>query len=484
MTPPVTVPTVPADRIPWYQQPGRRVIVLGAGMSGLVAADELLRSGHQPVILEARGRVGGRIHTVRDFAPGLYAEAGAMRIPLVHQLTLGYCRRFGLQLRPFVTKNPQALVHLAGERMTARQAALDPARLPFTRHHQETGRTHEELWEEATEEIRDHFLREGERAIEVLAAKYDGYSIRGFLKARGWSEGAIEQYGIMNFTESTLGTGVLQEFLELIGAAYDDVQEIIGGMDRLPNALYEQLKEHIWLGTEVQALEQDGVSVRVHARRGTERIEVEGDFAVCTIPFSVLRGIDTGRAGFSRGKLKAIRQLHYDAAAKIYFQVRRPFWEQTDGIRGGTTVTDLSVRRIVYPSHPASTRDRTMLLASYTWGQDALQWSALEPDQRVERALRDVAAIHPEIVAEFEAGFSYSWYRDPYAMGAYALFEPDQRSALRTDVVRPEGRIHFAGEHCSDWPAWIEGAVASGLEAARAVHAEIQRMEPPVESGR
>ena len=103
-------------------EPGKRVIVIGAGMAGLVAAYELARAGHDPLILEAQNRVGGRVYTLRKFAPGLYAEAGAMRIPRVHDLTLEYCEHFGLELRPFVMGNPKGLVHIGGQRMTAEQA--------------------------------------------------------------------------------------------------------------------------------------------------------------------------------------------------------------------------------------------------------------------------------------------------------------------------------------------------------------------------
>ena len=104
-------------------QAPKRVIVIGAGMAGLVAAFELARQGHDPIVLEAQNRVGGRVYTMRYFAPGLYAEAGAMRIPRVHDLTLEYCDLFGLELRPFVMGNPKALVHIGGQRMTAEEAA-------------------------------------------------------------------------------------------------------------------------------------------------------------------------------------------------------------------------------------------------------------------------------------------------------------------------------------------------------------------------
>lgn len=449
-----------------------RVLVLGAGMAGLVAAYELVKRGCEPVIVEARRRVGGRVHTLRDLAPGLYAEAGAMRIPRVHSQTLGYCQEFGLRLRPCVSGDPRALVHVRGHRLAAADAdrALPPGLFPLAHH--ERGRSNDELWDETTEEVRDRLAEIGYGAFEEMAQKYDSYSIRGFLKAEGWSEAAIERYGVLTVAESTLNTGVLQELREVVGGAYQDTQEVVGGMDQLPSAFYQRLKQHIWLGTEVLAITQDSDSVTVHARTGADRRSFQADYAICTLPFSVMRHIDTEPA-FSPGKQKAIRQLHYDAATKVFLQVRRPFWQETDGILGGTTVTDLPVRRVVYPSGPLDADQRAVLLASYTWGQDALRWSALDPDQRIEHALRDVARIHPQAVPEFESGVSYSWYQDPYAMGAYALFEPDQQTSLGPDIRRAEGRVHFAGEHCSQWPAWVEGAVQTGFSAASRMADEI-----------
>jgi monoamine oxidase len=167
--------------------------------------------------------------------------------------------------------------------------------------------------------------------------------------------------------------------------------------------------------------------------------------------------------------MRAIRQLHYDASAKIFLQCRRRFWEEDDGIVGGGTVTDLAVRNIYYPEHGRET-GRGVLLASYTWSEDAQRWGSLSPSERIEQAVEDVAKIHPAIETEFEAGASKMWHDDEYAGGAFALFDPGQQTLLHESVQAAEDRLHFAGEHTSLAHAWIQGAIESGLRAAVEVH--------------
>jgi monoamine oxidase len=473
--------STPSEGLDARPQPGKRVLILGGGIAGLVAAFELKRQGHDPLILEAQHRVGGRVYTLRNFAPGLYAEAGAMRIPRVHDLTLEYCRLFGLTLRPFVMGNPKTLVHIDGQRMTAEEADASPERLPFPLAEEERGRTYTELWSEATREFRERYEAGGQDSLDDLLREYDHYSIREFLVSRGVSEGAIELYGVMSFREANMNAAVVEQLREIVGRSFEDMQEIAGGMDLLPQAFYEHLKTNVRFGAEVTAIEQSPESVTVHYRGAAGRFSVSGDFAICALPFSVLRDVEVIGQGFSREKQKAIRELNYNASTKILFQVRRRFWEE-EGIVGGTTVTDLPVRRICYPSFSDPDDERGTLLASYTWGQDALRWGAMDKESMIEQALEDVARVHPSVVAEFEVGDAYNWYDDPYARGAFALFEPEQQTRLQEHIVAPEGRIHFAGEHTSLYHAWIQGALESGIRAAREVH-EARPVMEPVRSG-
>lgn len=106
----------------------KKVVVAGAGMAGLVAAYELQRAGHEVTVLEAQLRVGGHILTSREpFSPGLYAEAGAMRLPTRHKLTQAYIEKFGLQTAEFTKASANAFVHVQGRKHLMSEVARDPA---------------------------------------------------------------------------------------------------------------------------------------------------------------------------------------------------------------------------------------------------------------------------------------------------------------------------------------------------------------------
>jgi monoamine oxidase len=454
------------------RRPGqrKRVVVIGAGMAGLVAAYELKRQGHDVVVLEAQNRVGGRVFTCRDFAPGLYAEFGAMRIPRSHDLTLKYCDLFGTPLRPFVMGNEKGLVHIGGDRMTMAEAQANPERLPFELEEHERGRTADDLWAAAIADIKSMLDRDGDSAWEEIRAQYDQFSLYEFLKHRGFSDGAVEYYAVMNFVETDMNNAVMEVLREDLEGAYVDMQTIDGGMDQLPDAFFQELQEEVRFGAEVHAIEHSGEEVTAHFKTESGRFAVTADYCVCTLPFPALRTVEIIGEPFSHAKRRAIRQLNYHASTKILFQVRHRFWEHEDGIvGGGATVTDLPIRRMNYP--PSSTEtERGVLLASYSWGQDALQWGAMDPETRLEEALDDVSRIHPRIREEYEVGTSHAWYGDRWARGAFALFAPDQQTDLQAAIVEPEGRIHFAGEHCSLYHAWIQGALESGIRAAREIH--------------
>jgi monoamine oxidase len=391
--------------------------------------------------------------------------------------------------------NPEAYCYFAGRRLRHRELADDPRVLGFETTPAEC-MPPAQLWAAALEPFVRRLADDGDDAWVRITSEYDQYCVReyldlcgwsegaiemfgllfnqealmnsSFLELRGWSEGAIEMFGLLFNQEALMNSSFLELLREELGGFYTDLVYLDGGTDQLPRAFLPELAPHLRFGAKMVAIDQDDDTVFVHCRNAAGRFTVEADYAVMTAPFPVLRHVEV-LTPFSRAKQRAIRQLHYDASAKVFLQFRRRFWEIDDGISGGGSVTDLAVRNVYYPDHGRPT-GRGVLLASYTWGEDAQRWGSLSPDDRVVQALEDVARIHPQALDEFEVGASKMWHDDEFAGGAFALFDPEQQTLLYDAIVNPEGRIHFAGEHASLAHAWIQGAIESGVRAAAEIH--------------
>jgi monoamine oxidase len=459
------------------------VVILGAGLAGLCAAYELERRGHTAVVLEAEPRhLGGRARTLR-FDDGLYGEAGAMRIPERHELTRHYVKELGLPLRRFVQSNPEAYYYLRGQRARIKDAR-SLGRL-YDLQTAEKDKTPDDFWTRAVVQ-RLRTLSDAERAdlsaitpATAAVRALDQLSLQQLCEGAGLSQEAIDFLASATGLTPLLSTAATEHLREELEAVWTGrFDEIVGGTDRLPAALAARLRVKPRMGCEVTALEQDPLRRRaaaIYLERGRPR-RAEGDFVLCTLPFSVLSRLPIDRT-FSGPKVRAIREVAYDSATKVLAITARRFWETNDGIYGGGTYTDLPTGVTYYPADNAEARDPKVsarpaaMLASYTWAQQALRLAALPHTERAALTLRHLARVHPQLAEArmVRRTASFSWDLHPWSSGAFAWFMPGQHSALYRDVISPEGRIVFAGEHASLSHTWIQGAFESALRAVREI---------------
>ena len=154
-------------------------------------------------------------------------------------------------------------------------------------------------------------------------------------------------------------------------------------------------------------------------------------------------------------------------------QFRSRFWERDEAIYGGISYTDLPIGMIGYPNTGYQSDGPGVLLGAYAFGPYASEFTALDPDERVARAVAFGQEIHPQYAAEFQHGVAVGWHRAPFAMGCFGQWSQAARRAHYADLCAIDGRILLAGEHASAIPAWQEGAVLSALDAIGRLHRRV-----------
>ncbi|HEY8433296.1 MAG TPA: FAD-dependent oxidoreductase [Sphingomicrobium sp.] len=460
--------------------PGARsVVVLGAGIAGLVAAYELQRAGYRVTVIEAADRIGGRVWTIRgghrvvqtgrpdqraEFAPGLYFDAGAARIPSTHRVMLGYARRFGVAMETFVNTDRSARWDFGGKVEAERRMVADMrGRLgellakAIDRHALEGLASPDELT--AVREFLADYADVGKDGVYRPSGS-SGYSV----EPGGYDRGAVPltPLGLDELLSVSRQSPVPYVF-ENKPNMQPTMLQPVGGMDAIAGAFFNQVKQTVRLSTPVTGIRRFGSRVRIEHRGGM----TEADYCVCTIPPPILSAIPND---FSAAKKSALRSVSYLDSLKVAFESPR-FWEADDSIFGGVAWTDRLNECVLYPSGGFN-QPRGVIVGAYVAGWTRADnpdaFARLSFDERFAVARQSIEALHPGRSRLLGKGLTVGWSQTPWSSGAAALW-PDRRGPEYDELIRPEGPVAFAGEHLSYLGQWQEGAALAAHEALKLV---------------
>ena len=502
---------------------GVRIAIVGAGEAGLVAAYELKKIGCDITIFEASKRIGGRVYTHSfDTLNKYYGEFGESKIPISHYTTWHYINLFNLETYPCINKNQNYYLRNSFAYNTEKQISKNILpKYSLTKADKMKLKTREHL------NIYNKYLMKLtiEERKELLEIKknysrnivdLDKLTLKEAFDKEGFSREAISLIGYVNGIKEWYDFSLIEFLQKQYTLDFCNNYNILGGMIRLPQAIYGAITEenskyysniakeelgtvNVKLGYSVEEIyyKKDKIGLRYLDLENKLEYNEGFDFLLMTAPFNSIKRMD-GISVFSNDKLAAIDEIKLSNSQKLYLYVKERFWERggiNKRIVGGKTIIDLPIYSIEYPldnesiyfdennkvciDTKRSSKKPGILLASCSIGDKADEFSYLNEDIKINDTIRYIENIYnlpmgylDKILLDYK---SLVWSDVQYIWGFSTIYKPEDKTLYSYSSIKFElnNRVFFAGDSASNKHGTQQGELQSGAIAANNIAEEI-----------
>jgi monoamine oxidase len=429
------------------QRRAYRAVIIGAGLSGLAAAYALKQAKWDVTVLEARGRMGGRVLSYSFKNSPLICELGGEWVGESHERMKALCHDFGIEL-----KDHRFAASLMRNGVVSRPNQWDFS--PRAKTAFENFRKSYEAYKQGDKQRLDRYQKGLDRQdwwtqLEEIGFTEDDLLLRDLQDSTDFGE------SIRHVSAYAAAT----EYFESSPANEMDFK-MVGGNSRIIDEFIKRVgRDSIHTGAMVEEIwQRAGRGVVVKTRDKT----FSADACICTVPSRVLSKIRFDPP-LPIAHAEAAEQLQYARIIKNSVLFERRFW----GAEDFSLVSDVTSH---YYFHSTKDQPGTEgILCSYAIGEKADVLAAQDNARRTDIITRDLLPFNeraPRLARDIQ---SYAWQRDSFTGGAYAVYRPGQWFGIRPVLQRPHGQVLFAGEHLADWQGFMEGAVVTGEEAAKAL---------------
>ena len=441
------------------------VIVIGAGLSGLNTALLLESSGLSVKVLEGRDRIGGRVESLRNI-PG-NPEVGGTAFGPGYARLVDAANKYGVELidiTPIIPFFFDRQVVLRDQFISNDEWAdspLNPFPEPFKKvppygyHNMRMGTLNDLVtpddWlnpEFAKHDIslHDWLLKKGETP-ETVELAYDTNPDHG--------ASAHDVSALMSMFVSKFASSQMKLTAENPVKGYTAK----GGNQAIPEAMANALKNEVRLETKVIGIRSNPNGVEVYTDDGKVH---RARRVVSSLPCSVLRRVRIDPL-LEGAQAEGVHRLNSQIVNHIHIVPKTPFWEK-DGM--SPNMFSDSLAGMVIAERKGATPQEVTSLTIWLRGERAAWADQVDQDVAIKKVVADLERLRPAAKGQLEVMGYKSWYRDPFASGDWAIFEPGQVTSFASELGKPHGRIHFCGEHTAVSNRGMEGAMESGERVA------------------